>query len=230
MHNRSYMCGNAFLASLLRPNLGILERLEIKEHQASCIFAVFLRKKIKVVLDIEPRCLSVRINRNESATSSIAVSECMLYKIQNCPTDTLVVVIFRNSKTTYFHRGVGLAAFVIRNSAINSIPKRTFFGVIRDLIIQKTEISNSLLCLPIHRFQYLRQGAKNQMKTNSLLKGEFCNGHDTIIGVLSSQNVFSRNRLRIRDFLLENASIFTSKRRSFFNWSCHNSNLLSPII
>ena len=151
MHNRSYMCGNAFLASLLRPNLGILERLEIKEHQASCIFAVFLRKKIKVVLDIEPRCLSVRINRNESATSSIAVRECMLYKIQNCPTDTLVVVIFRNSKTTYFHRGVGLAAFVIRNSAINSIPKRTFFGVIRDLIIQKTEISNSLLCLPIHK-------------------------------------------------------------------------------
>ena len=151
MHNRSYMCGNAFLASLLCPNLGILERLEIKEHQASCIFAVFLRKKIKVVLDIEPRCLSVRINRNEPATSSIAVRECMLYKIQNCPTNTLVVVIFRNSKTTYFHRGVGLAAFVIRNSAINSIPKRTFFGVIRDLIIQKTEISNSLLCLPIYK-------------------------------------------------------------------------------
>lgn len=56
-----------------------------------------------------------------------------------------------------------------------------------------------------------------------MLKGEFCDGHDTVIGVLGCQDVFSRNGLGIRDFLLENASILTSERRSFFNWSCHNS-------
>lgn len=90
MHNRSYLCRNAFLASLFRPILCIFERLKIKEHQTSCIFAIFLRKEVKVVLDIEPGSLSIRINRNEPATSPIAVCKGVLYKIQDCPTDPLL--------------------------------------------------------------------------------------------------------------------------------------------
>ena len=137
--------------ALFRPSLGILERLEVEEHQASFILAVFLRKEVETVLDIEPRRFGIRINRNEAATSPIAVRESMLDKIKNCPTDAFVVVIFRNGETTDFHRRIGLAALVVRNSAVNPIPERTFFGVIRNLVVQKAEIGDSLLRLTIHK-------------------------------------------------------------------------------
>ena len=93
------MCGNApppkkKLISLFRLSLGVLERLEVEEHQASFILAVFLRKEVETVLDIEPRRLGIRINRNEPAASPIAVREGVLDKIQNCPADAFVVVIF----------------------------------------------------------------------------------------------------------------------------------------
>ena len=109
--------------ALFRPSLSILERLEVEEHQASFILAIFLRKEVETVLDIEPRRLGIRINRDETATSPIAVREGMLDKIKNCPADAFVVVIFRNGETTDFHRRIGLAAFVVRNPAINPIPE-----------------------------------------------------------------------------------------------------------
>ncbi len=59
--------------------------------------------------------------------------------------------------------------------------------------------------------------------TNPLLKGKLCDGHDTVIGVLGCQDVFSQNGLGIHYFLLENASVLTAERRSFFNRSCLNS-------
>ena len=121
------MCGNApppkKLISLFRLSLGVLERLEVEEHQASFILAVFLRKEVETVLDIEPRRLGIRINSNEPAASPIAVREGMLDKIQNCPADAFVVVIFRNGETTDFHRRISLAAFIVRNPAINPIPE-----------------------------------------------------------------------------------------------------------
>ena len=125
MPDRTYMCGKAQenLITQFRPSLGILERLEVEEHQTSFILAVFLRKEVKTVLDIESRRLGIRINRNEPTAGPITIREGMLDKIQNCPADAFVVVIFRNGKTTDFHRRIGLAAFVVRNSAVNPIPE-----------------------------------------------------------------------------------------------------------
>ena len=95
---------------------------KIKIEQTCVRILILFRKRHKSMLEIERKSISVGVNRNEAASSPIAVCESMLDKIQNCPVNAFVIVIFRNGETTNFHRRIGLATFADRNSAVNPIP------------------------------------------------------------------------------------------------------------